>query len=88
MAEKGFTRIPVVERTTTKFLGLVSLNDLVKTRAAFGATAPTRTNPATGVFLRGRRGREETHIAQSRTFDSHRVQSPVVTLSPVTKTSM
>jgi CIC family chloride channel protein len=32
MAEKGFTRMPVVERTTRKFLGLVSLNDLLKAR--------------------------------------------------------
>src|SRR5204863_9233297 len=32
MAEKGFTRMPVVERSTRKFLGLVSLNDLLKAR--------------------------------------------------------
>ncbi len=32
MAEKGFTRMPVVEPTTRKFLGLVSLNDLLKAR--------------------------------------------------------
>jgi CBS domain containing-hemolysin-like protein len=32
MAEKGFTRMPVVERTTRTFLGLVSLNDLLKAR--------------------------------------------------------
>jgi Voltage gated chloride channel/CBS domain len=33
MAEKGFTRMPVVERETRKFLGLVSLDDLLKARA-------------------------------------------------------
>jgi chloride channel protein, CIC family len=33
MAEKGITRMPVVERTSGKFLGLVSLNDLLKGRA-------------------------------------------------------
>jgi chloride channel protein, CIC family len=33
MAEKGFTRMPVVERATRKFLGLVSLDDLLKARA-------------------------------------------------------
>ncbi len=33
MAEKGCTRVPVVERTTRKFLGLVSLNDLLKARS-------------------------------------------------------
>jgi chloride channel protein, CIC family len=32
MADKGFTRLPVVERTTRRFLGLVALNDLLKAR--------------------------------------------------------
>ena len=32
MAEKGITRLPVVERNTRKFLGLVSLDDLLKAR--------------------------------------------------------
>jgi chloride channel protein, CIC family len=32
MAEKGITRMPVVDRTTGKFLGLVSLDDLLKAR--------------------------------------------------------
>lgn len=34
MAEKGFTRMPVVDRATGKFLGLVSWDDLLKARAA------------------------------------------------------
>lgn len=33
MAEKGVTRMPVVERGTRTFLGLVSLNDLLKARS-------------------------------------------------------
>jgi chloride channel protein, CIC family len=33
MGEKGCTRMPVLERTTRKFLGLVSLNDLLKARS-------------------------------------------------------
>ena len=33
MAEKGFTRMPVVDRATRKFLGLISLDDLLKARA-------------------------------------------------------
>ncbi len=33
MAEKGITRMPVVERETKEFLGLVSLDDLLKARA-------------------------------------------------------
>jgi predicted transcriptional regulator len=32
MAERGITRMPVVERTTRKLLGLVSLDDLLKAR--------------------------------------------------------
>jgi chloride channel protein, CIC family len=32
MAEKGVTRLPVVEAGTRKFLGLISLNDLLKAR--------------------------------------------------------
>ena len=32
MADKGFTRMPVMERTTRMFLGLVALNDLLKAR--------------------------------------------------------
>ena len=32
MAEKGFTRMPVVDRATRKFLGLISLDDLLKAR--------------------------------------------------------
>jgi len=32
MAEKGITRMPVVERGTRKFLGLVALDDLLKAR--------------------------------------------------------
>jgi H+/Cl- antiporter ClcA/CBS domain-containing protein len=33
MAEKGLTRMPVVERDTGQFLALISLNDLLKARA-------------------------------------------------------
>src|SRR6266705_2960905 len=33
MAEKGCTRMPVLERATRKFLGLVSINDLLKARS-------------------------------------------------------
>jgi CIC family chloride channel protein len=33
MAEKGVTRLPVIERATRKVLGLISLGDLLKARA-------------------------------------------------------
>jgi CBS domain-containing protein len=32
MAEKGLTRMPVLERSTEKFLGLIALEDLLKAR--------------------------------------------------------
>jgi CIC family chloride channel protein len=32
MADKGITRMPVVEQGTKRFLGLVSLDDLLKAR--------------------------------------------------------
>jgi chloride channel protein, CIC family len=32
MAEKGVTRMPVVDQATRKFVGLVSLDDLLKAR--------------------------------------------------------
>ena len=32
MAEKGFTRLPVIEYGTDRFLGLISLDDLLKAR--------------------------------------------------------
>jgi CBS domain-containing protein len=55
MAEKGFTRIPVVERTTTKFLGLVSLNDLVKTRGIWSNSADAN-EPCNWGFSAGKTG--------------------------------
>jgi CIC family chloride channel protein len=33
MAETGFTRMLVVDRASAKFLGLISLDDLLKARA-------------------------------------------------------
>ena len=33
MADKGFTRMPVIDRMSGKFLGLVSLDDLLKARS-------------------------------------------------------
>ena len=33
MAESGFTRMPVIQRATGKFLGLISLEDLLKARS-------------------------------------------------------
>ena len=45
MAEKGCSRMPVLERATRQFLGLVSLNDLLKARSRhLEEEQPPRTN--------------------------------------------
>jgi chloride channel protein, CIC family len=51
MAEKGFTRMPVVERDTQKFLGLVSLDDLLKARARHLEQERRRERPLKLRFL-------------------------------------
>lgn len=60
MAEKGFTRMPVLQRTTRKFLGLVSLNDLLKARTRHLEEERRRERTLKlRSFLPGRRDREE-----------------------------
>jgi CIC family chloride channel protein len=67
MAEKGFTRMPVVERSTRKFLGLVSLNDLLKARTRHLEEERRRERTLKFRFFRpGRRGREGTHAPEVR----------------------
>jgi H+/Cl- antiporter ClcA len=51
MAEKGFTRMPVVDRSTGKFLGLVALDDLLKARARNLDEERRRERPLTLRFL-------------------------------------
>jgi chloride channel protein, CIC family len=51
MAEKGFTRMPVVERGTGKFLGLVALSDLLKARERDLEAERTRATPLNFRFL-------------------------------------
>ncbi len=61
MAENGFTRMPVVERTTRKFLGLVSLNDLLKARTRHLEEERRRERTLKFRFLDpGKRDREGT----------------------------
>ena len=61
MAEKGFTRMPVVDRATGKFLGLVALDDLLKARARHLEEERRRERPLTLRFLLpGGRVTEET----------------------------
>jgi chloride channel protein, CIC family len=51
MAEKGFTRMPVIERETRKFIGLVSLDDLLKARARHLEEESRRERPIKLRFL-------------------------------------
>ena len=61
MAENGFTRMPVVDRETRKFLGLVSLDDLLKARARHLEEERRRERPLQLRFLLpGGRVTEET----------------------------
>jgi CBS domain-containing protein len=52
-AEKGFTRMPVVERETRKFLGLISLDDLLKGRSRHIEEERRRERPLRLEFLFG-----------------------------------
>jgi chloride channel protein, CIC family len=67
MAEKGLTRMPVVERATGKFVGLVSLDDLLKARARNLEEERRRERPLKLRFLfPGGRGAEEAETPVTR----------------------
>jgi CIC family chloride channel protein len=51
MAEKGFSRLPVVDRNTQKFLGLISLEDLLKARGRDLQEERQRSRPLKLHFL-------------------------------------
>jgi H+/Cl- antiporter ClcA len=61
MAEKGFTRMPVVERETRKFLGLISLDDLLKGRSRHLEEERRRERPLRLKFLFGSEEVEDEH---------------------------
>jgi H+/Cl- antiporter ClcA/CBS domain-containing protein len=66
MAEKGLTRLPVVDRSTGMFLGLVSLDDLLKARGRHLEEESRRERPLKLRFLLpGRKlSRAEKPVAQ------------------------
>jgi H+/Cl- antiporter ClcA/CBS domain-containing protein len=67
MAESGFTRLPVVERSTRKFLGLVSLNDLLKARTRHLEEERRRERTLKFKFFRpGKRDGEGTQSPVAR----------------------
>jgi len=60
MAEKGITRLPIVERDSRRFLGLVSLDDLLKARARHLEEESRRERPLRLRFLLPGRGASES----------------------------
>lgn len=66
MAEKGFTRLPVVDRLSGRFLGLVSLDDLLKARGRHLEEESRRERPLKLRFLLpgGKLSRAEKPAAQ------------------------
>ena len=68
MAEKGFTRLPVVDRRSRKFLGMVALDDLLKARARDLKEEKNRERPLkVAFFLPGGHLRRETAAAEKST---------------------
>jgi CBS domain-containing protein len=53
MAENGITRMPVVERETGKFVGLISLDDMLKGRARHLEEERRRERPLRVEYLFG-----------------------------------
>jgi chloride channel protein, CIC family len=66
MAEKGVTRMPVVERSTRTFLGLISLNDLLKARTRHLEEERRRERTLKfRFFFPGRRDSEGAQISEA-----------------------
>ena len=53
MAENGVTRMPVVDRETRKFVGLISLDDMLKGRARHLEEERRRERPLRLEYLFG-----------------------------------
>jgi H+/Cl- antiporter ClcA len=71
MVEKGCTRMPVLERSTRKFLGLVSLNDLLKARSRHLEEESRRERGLRfRFFLPGRWTPKETESSEARSVSS------------------
>lgn len=66
MAEKGFTRMPVIEHGTGKFVGLISLDDLLKARARHLEEESRRERPLRFRFLGPGGVSEEANVSQTR----------------------
>jgi len=62
MAENGVTRMPVMERTSRKFLGLISLDDLLKARSRHLEEERRRERIIKFKFLPGNGSRNEENL--------------------------
>jgi chloride channel protein, CIC family len=76
MAEKGITRMPVVERSTRKFLGLVSLDDLLKARARHLEEERRREQVLSLRFFLPGGGTPEREEAQDETEGENQTETP------------
>ncbi len=75
MAEKGITRMPVVDRNTRKFLGLVSLDDLLKARARHLEEERRREQVLSLRFFLPGGGAQEREEAQEQTEAQNRTET-------------
>jgi len=62
MAERGVTRMPVVERETGKFVGLIALDDMLKGRARHLEEERRRDRPLRLEFLFGSEEMENERV--------------------------
>jgi len=65
MAENGVTRMPVVERDTGKFVGLISLDDMLKGRARHLEEERRRERPLRVEYLFGTEETEKDGAAKA-----------------------
>jgi CIC family chloride channel protein len=65
MAENGVTRMPVVERDTGKFVGLISLDDMLKGRARPLEEERRRERPLRVEYLFGTEETEKDGAAKA-----------------------
>ena len=76
MAEKGITRMPVVERSSRKFLGLVALDDLLKARTRHLEEERRREQVLSLRFFLPGGGAPERPETQDQTETPKRTETP------------
>src|SRR5499427_669628 len=76
MAEKGITRMPVVDRITRKFLGLVALDDLLKARARHLEEERRREQVLNLRFFLPGSGAQDREVAQDQTETAIPTETP------------